>query len=314
MRTWRAWFAGLFAVSLVLVSWRYAPPAAVPASASETEFSAHRAVQSLRRILSPQVRHPTGTEENRIVRDRVVAELARLGLEPSIQREYVCAGRAFCTYVENIVARIGEPGPARSALLLTAHYDSVPAGPGASDDGAGVATVIEVARALLAQDAPLEHAVIILVTDGEELGLMGAKVFDRHPLWREVGVVLNAEARGTDGPSFLFETGDANAWIIDHYKSAAPRPSLHPHFHVIVPDGVFSPGADAGARWVPLDVPSGNDIEHLATRVAIRLRRYSSKSATWATAPNRCGRHRHWRGNRATGVAGRLGVAAIGSA
>ena len=49
---------------------------------------------------------------------------------------------------------------------------------------------------------------------------------------------------------------------------------FHPHFHVIVPDGVFSPDADAGARWVPLDGPSGNDIEHLATRVAIRLRRY----------------------------------------
>jgi hypothetical protein len=50
--------------------------------------------------------------------------------------------------------------------------------------------------------------------------------------------------------------------------------NLHPHFHVIVPDGVFVPDASGRARWVPHSGPSGPDIEHLATRVAIRLGRY----------------------------------------
>ena len=49
--------------------------------------------------------------------------------------------------MQNVVARLEgtEQGP---AVLLAAHYDSVAAGPGASDDGTGAATVLEIARAL----------------------------------------------------------------------------------------------------------------------------------------------------------------------
>ena len=50
-----------------------------------------------------------------------------------------------------------------------AHYDSVPFGPGAADDGAGVVTLLETARALKA-GPPLKNDVIFLFTDGEEAG------------------------------------------------------------------------------------------------------------------------------------------------
>ena len=71
-----------------------------------------------------------------------------------------------------------------------AHYDSVPCSPGASDDGMGTATVIETARAIAA-GAPLRRTVVIVLTDGEEAGLLGAEAFMReHPLAGTVHVVF----------------------------------------------------------------------------------------------------------------------------
>lgn len=75
---------------------------------------------------------------------------------------------AGCTQVRNIVAvRKGrEGGP---AVMLTAHYDSVPGSAAAADDGAGVAAMLDIAD-LLATRAPLRHDVVLLFADGEESG------------------------------------------------------------------------------------------------------------------------------------------------
>jgi hypothetical protein len=92
-----------------------------------------------------------------------------------------------------------------------AHYDGVEAGPAASDDGAGSAALLEMLRALRARKRPLAYDVIALFTDGEEAGLLGAAAFVReHPWAKDVAFVLNFEARGTSGRSFMFETGPGN--------------------------------------------------------------------------------------------------------
>jgi hypothetical protein len=91
-----------------------------------------------------------------------------------------------------------------------AHYDGVPGGPAAGDDAAGTAAILETVRALRASP-PLAHDIIILITDGEEAGLLGAAAFVReHPWAKDVGVTLNFEARGTTGRSYMFETGPGN--------------------------------------------------------------------------------------------------------
>ena len=108
--------------------------------------------------------------------------------------------------------------------MLCAHYDSVPEGPGASDDAAGVAVVLETLRALKA-GPPLDRDVIALFTDGEESGCLGARVFvDEHPWAGDVGIVLNFDARGNSGPSIMFETSDGNGWLIRKYAQAAQQP------------------------------------------------------------------------------------------
>jgi Zn-dependent M28 family amino/carboxypeptidase len=108
--------------------------------------------------------------------------------------------------------------------LLVAHYDSVPTGSGASDDGAGVAAMLETARALKAGPLP-KNDVILLFTDGEERGLLGAQAFaDGHSWASDVAVVLNLETRGNTGAARLFEVGDQNGWIIGEFAKAVPYP------------------------------------------------------------------------------------------
>jgi hypothetical protein len=116
--------------------------------------------------------------------------------------------------------------------LLAAHYDSVPAGPGAADDAAGVAAVLEIAHILSAR--PTRHPVILLLTDGEEAGLLGALLFVRqHSLAHRVKAAVNLEGRGDSGPSLMFETGAANTWLMQLYQDSVARPITDSLFYTV---------------------------------------------------------------------------------
>ncbi|MEE8508225.1 MAG: M20/M25/M40 family metallo-hydrolase [Myxococcota bacterium] len=213
----------LLAVSVGLIVLRHGPIAALPDDAPADRFSAARALAIVKVLLAEDVPHPIGSPANARVRDRIRARFAELGIATELQRAAGCSTYGECATVENILARIpGREGGL--ALLLLAHYDSVPAAPGAGDDASGVATLLEVARALRAGPA-LRHPVYFLVTDGEEIGLVGAEAFVRaHPRRREVAAVLNFEARGTSGASLLFQTGPASGDLVRLYGQRCPRP------------------------------------------------------------------------------------------
>lgn len=212
-------FGGL----LALAARTYRPPAPEPATAPTAAFSADRAFGVLTRILGDQAPHPLGSPANAAVRARIAYELEALGLSVEEHEQLVAHPRGSVARVHNLLARIdGErDGP---ALLLAAHHDSVGAGPGASDDGVAVAAMLETARALMSQPR-LQHPVILLIDDGEELGLFGARAFCAHHPWaKKVAAVLNFEARGTSGPSLMFETAGADAWLIEAARRALDRP------------------------------------------------------------------------------------------
>jgi hypothetical protein len=215
----------LFALALLVVRARLEPPAPRGADAPAAEFSGARAVELLRTLAGDGSPHPTGSLANDRIRETIVAELRRLGYEPTIQEGVACSPGGNCAHLRNVVARQGAQGQGTGkAVLLMAHYDSVPAGPGVGDDLSGVATVLETARALKAGPPP-QRPVILLLTDGEELGLLGAELFvSRHPWAAEVEVVVNLEARGTSGPSLMFETIGDDALLVGRYAGAAPRP------------------------------------------------------------------------------------------
>ncbi|MBK7825464.1 M20/M25/M40 family metallo-hydrolase [Nannocystis sp.] len=204
---------------------RAGPPAPRPADAPAHEFSALRAHARLALLLADEAPHPVGSAAGVALRGRLVAQLRELGLSPEELPAFSCSEYGSCAPVVNVLVRVPgqEPGP---ALLLASHYDSVPAGPGAADDGHGVALMLELLRAVLADGAP-RRPLLAVFTDGEEAGLLGARAFALHPAFAEVGAVINLEARGTGGAARMFETSDGNAALIAAYAAGAARPSAH---------------------------------------------------------------------------------------
>lgn len=188
-------------------------------------FSAERALRHVAEIAKAP--HPVGSAEHDRVRDYLLAELDKLGLQAHVQdgtgrtSEY---GIATVGRVENIVARLPGSDPAGKALLLSAHYDSNYLSPGAADNGASVAAILETVRALRAGPG-LRNDLIVLFSDGEEIGLLGAELFTRrHPWMPDVGLVLNFEFRGSSGPMWMFETSGGNARMISALASGAAGP------------------------------------------------------------------------------------------
>ncbi|MCA9672560.1 MAG: M28 family peptidase, partial [Myxococcales bacterium] len=112
---------------------------------------------------------------------------------------------------------------------------SVQAGPGASDDGSGVAVGLEIARLLARPGAPRHrNPIVLFFADGEEAGLLGARAFTRHdPLARSVRMVINVEARGTHGPSMMFETNPRNAAMVRLFAEVTPRPVTSSAFYTV---------------------------------------------------------------------------------
>ncbi|NNB97609.1 M20/M25/M40 family metallo-hydrolase [Corallococcus exiguus] len=220
------WVTAVLGLGVILLVLRGSPlPAPVPASAPGERFSAERAREHLRFIGAEP--HALGTPRHAEVRDYLQARLRDVGAEVQIQREPVFAPAQGiprpAANVENVVGRLrAKDGAKGTAVMLVAHYDSVPTGPGASDNGAAVASILEVARALQ-QGPALAGDVLFLFTDAEEQHLLGSTAFAAsHPWARESGVVLNVDARGNAGPLLMFEVSPGGGWLVRRLGEEAP--------------------------------------------------------------------------------------------
>jgi len=224
-------FAVLAGVMLAIIG--TTPPAPASADSDPSNFSAIRAMEDVRIIAAAP--HPTGSEENAKVRAYIIARLEALGLEVStttgevpersLERFGHWSGEAPKQLtLTNIIGIL--PGSDRDlpAIALMAHHDTVWASPGAPDDTAGVATIIETLRALR-EGETLKRDIIVLITDGEELGLLGAwQIFENNPLSDRIGAIVNMEARGGGGRTTLFQTSAGNDGAVRLYADAVSRP------------------------------------------------------------------------------------------
>jgi hypothetical protein len=260
------------------------PPAARDTSAPAGQFSAGRAFAQVQAIAT--VPHPIGSAAQDRVREHLVETLRGLGLSPEVQDAVSVEGAALSSsaggiglaHVRDVVARIPGIG-STGRVFLVAHYDSVQTGPGGNDDAAGVATVLETARALLSGPR-LRNDVVLVLTDAEEACLCGAKAFvDQNPLATGGGVVLNLEARGSSGPAIMFETAAGNGHLVAAY-ARAPKPvgtSFAVEIYRRLPNdtdftvfrkagftGLNSAYIDGAAVYhAPTDVPSSMDRDSL---------------------------------------------------
>ncbi len=220
-------FSSITALLLIILAsyWSYEglmPRYTGDVSIPETYFSTNKALDHVKQI--SQKPHGVGFKAHEEVRDYIVSELEKLGLETSIQEGYTAGDWGNLSKAINILARIKGSGSGK-ALLLLSHYDSSPhSSLGASDAGSGVATILEGLRAFLSENPNPKNDIIILISDAEELGLNGADLFvNEHPWRKDVGLVLNFEARGSGGPSYmLIETNRGNAKLIEEFTKANP--------------------------------------------------------------------------------------------
>jgi hypothetical protein len=246
--------AALAVGAWLLAAYGGAPTAVAGPDAPAGAFSAMRAKGALTRLLGAEpTPRPLGSAENAAVHARLLRQLEALGTKPQTLSGSVCEHRGAtlaCGHPTDIIAGV-RPGTGK-AIVMMAHMDSVPAGPGASDDGSGVATLLETIRALkTGGPAAGAHPVIALFTDGEEFGLLGARLFMGNPAWRRrIGLIINLEARGTKGDSLLFQTGRGAAPLIDLYAGAARHyatSSLFAEIYRYMPnDTDFTPFLEAG--------------------------------------------------------------------
>ena len=273
----------LLLLSIVIAAWSawsaQKTPPAQPASIATTEFSAARAMQHLSWIAAEP--HPTGSAAAAKVRDQLVHHLQQAGLQVSVQRGQAAAeygkgdGRGVrAANVENVVAVL--PGRDRSlpAVLLMAHYDTVPHSPGAADDGLGVAVMLEISRAM--QSDVRQRDVVFLFTDAEEAGLLGARAFfASHPLSSRIGTVVNLEARGSSGRAVLFETGPGNAALLSTFAKLAPQPlgnSLTGFVYRYMPNGTdFTVPAQKGIPGLNFAIIGSQIDYHAATASVANL-------------------------------------------
>ena len=225
------WIALLAALAgALLLGWLGTKtPAPARAEAAAAGFSTERALTDIRVIA--RVPHPIGSVANARVREHLVARMTALGLSPRAQRAAtvegdIWNGEAFHYggVVENLVGVLPGKDRSKPALAIMAHYDSVPASPGAADDATGVAAALEIVRALRVKGQPARD-VILIITDGEEAGLLGARAFfAEHPLRGRIGLLINMEARGNGGRANMFQTGPGNGELIKAFATTASAP------------------------------------------------------------------------------------------
>lgn len=170
--------------------------------------------------------HAMGSGRIEEVREYLIDRLTDYGLIPERQSVSVpdyFGNQGEAVLVTNVIARI--PGTTTGrAILLVAHHDTVPTTPGANDNSAAVAALLEVGRHLAGSPPP--HDVILLFTDGEEpTPRYGMSAFTAHPWFEDVELAVNFEGIGSAGPPMLVELSGPSAHLVDRLAATTEKPA-----------------------------------------------------------------------------------------
>ena len=112
----------------------------------------------------------------------------------------------------------GRPKGDYGGVLVNAHYDSVSTGYGATDDGMGVVSILQLIRYYTTSGNIPKKGLVALFNNGEEDFLNGARAFSQHPMSRFPSTFLNLEGAGAGGRAVLFRSTDAK--VARAYKNS----------------------------------------------------------------------------------------------
>ena len=270
-------------------------PSPAPTTADPTTFSAERAMAAINR-LADEPHSVLRREAHDRARDDVVGMFTDLGYTPTVHSDplfdlsnpedkenFETLPAELQTEVKDAPAEtivVDVPGKSERTMALMAHYDSstveededgvvrkIPGNSyGASDDGYGVAAIVETLRAIKAEGRQPENSLKIVITDGEEVGLVGARNEMRHHRadYENVDLVLNLEARGTSGPALMFETSSNNSAVAGYFLSHVKQPvagSLFPSLYARMPN-TTDMAAFIPEGFTVLNIAAIGDAEH----------------------------------------------------
>ncbi|KAK2737286.1 hypothetical protein FQN55_001212 [Onygenales sp. PD_40] len=117
----------------------------------------------------------------------------------------------------------------KGGVLVNAHYDSVSTGYGATDNGVGVVSVLQLLKYFTTPGNKPRKGLVLLFNNGEEDYLNGAHVYSQHPMANFTHTFLNLEGAGAGGRAALFRSTDTE--VTRFYKGAA-----HPFGTVVTGD------------------------------------------------------------------------------
>ena len=96
----------------------------------------------------------------------------------------------------------------KGGVLVNAHYDSVSTGYGATDDGVGVISILQLIKHFTSTGKQPKKGIVALLNNGEEDFLNGARAFTQHPMSQFAHTFLNLEGAGAGGRAALFRSTD----------------------------------------------------------------------------------------------------------
>jgi len=109
------------------------------------------------------------------------------------------------------------------AVIMTAHYDSMPQSKGASDNGLSVAAMLHTIESIVSQKKTFKNDLVFVFTDAEEEGAYGAYAFRYqfkgfNDVYSRAKLGINFEGMGSNGALALFEHSD-NINLVSAFNS-----------------------------------------------------------------------------------------------
>ncbi|KIM36881.1 hypothetical protein M413DRAFT_448815 [Hebeloma cylindrosporum] len=215
----------------------------VPSPQKQGDLDLKEAFEDLRHITSRP--HPYNSHANDNVRAYILSRLETLALNyphVHISNDLVSNGSwaspLYGVYFEgtNVLVKVdGTSSDSSGGVLFSAHYDSVSTASGATDDGMGVATLLQLVKYFAENRQP--RAAVFNINNGEEDWLNGAHAFLEHPWSELVDVFLNLEGAAAGGRPILFRATSTSP--VRAFRNTKLVP--HPHANVLSSDA-FSRG------------------------------------------------------------------------
>jgi hypothetical protein len=201
-------------------------PEPLSATSPLNQFSEERAMKNLVDLtsLGPRVDGtPTQITTQKWILDRIQAVIDKYpvtNVRIELDQQNFTDTTSY-RLMTNLYAKLSSDNIDKKALLIASHYDTIEHSFGGSDDGTGVVTMLELINNLVSANQVLSYPIIFLFSDGEEAGIRGSAMFEKHKWFPSITRFINMDSSGSKGKAIMFRIHPTG--LISEYAKV-PRP------------------------------------------------------------------------------------------